>query len=461
MPVLPSYNSNRNINANVSEPLRQEAEQPFKDQQQIIGTVQAITKQWSDANDVMQYTEAKAKYGTAVADIQSRAAADPDFKNSDKYLKELDQAKKLSMDGISNKQVAGKLGLEFDYENSISAIKITSDSQKKQLAYNKVMVNSNLNNLINNKINSATPAEKEHYELQIKEILANNISTGTLSLEEADTMTYKATKLAYENVVYTNPEKGLEILKDAEDLTPEDKYKLKTSAQQIKKNEKEYADWQLKQTQTQGVIELSDALYNNSLDPVTVRDMQQKGLIDAETAAIFDSLAVNKKYDIPTSTSLGQPEYFLRLLESAMGEETKVEKVLKDAAKAYGDGKLGVNQYRYFIENAKETFERQKKGIFTKSKEQLGVKSAIQSIKDFASSFFKKSTKPTGDMTNKFFDRYKPGDDPSKVKNEIINEAVVSEKPEISNIPAEGKIMVDKNGNRARVFPDGHYEEVK
>ena len=130
-PVLPGYNSQRNINANTPEPLRNEATQPFQDQQKILGTMQQITQQWSNANDVMQYTEAKAKNGLLIADIESRANADPDFKNSEKYYKELEDAKKLSTSGISNQEVASKANIEFDTDLAITKMKIAGKKMKK------------------------------------------------------------------------------------------------------------------------------------------------------------------------------------------------------------------------------------------------------------------------------------------------------------------------------------------
>ena len=458
-PTLPIYNSQKNINANIAEPLRDEAAQPFKDQQQVIGTVADITQKWSHANDVMQYTEAWAKYGVALTDIESRASGDPDFKNSDKYYKEIEDAKKNTLQGISNQQIASKVSLEFDESAAITGIKIGADFQRKQLDYNKVMVKTNLDNIMQKKISANTAAEAEQYEQDFQNILSSNIAAGTIDLATADEIAYNSTKSAYESIVYSDPSRAIEILKKEKDLSSEDKYKLRNEAQQIQKRDKEFQEWQTKQTQIGGTIELSDALYNNTLTPKMVRTMQQQGIIDSETATIFDSLAIDKKYDIPDSTALGQPDYFLRLLEDSNGEKAQVDKVLRDAAKAYGNGKLGVNQYRYFIENAKETFDRQSKGIFTETKEQSSIKAAVKGIEEFDKS--NKSNKLKGEMTSKFFDRYKPGEDANKIKNDIINETVVQKKPEISNIPEEGKVMVDKNGNKARVFPDGHYEEVK
>ena len=108
MPILPVYDAKRNINAIPAAPLENQAAEPWKQAQKATGEVIDVVQKWSDANDVMQYTEAKAKHDLLVADIESRAAADPDFKNSEKYALELQKAREESVKGISNQAVAKK-----------------------------------------------------------------------------------------------------------------------------------------------------------------------------------------------------------------------------------------------------------------------------------------------------------------------------------------------------------------
>lgn len=461
MPTLPRATAQRNIDANPGSVLRDESQRVFKDIDTVNSAIGEINKKWTEARDVMEYTEAKAKHAMALNDIENRAANDPDFKNSDKYKKEIVAAKQSALKLVGNQQVAGRLGYELDVDGQTAGIRIDSRFRKLQLDNNKIAVKSNIDSIMKQRIYAGSEAEKEYCGQQISNIINLNIEAGTLSEAEARKILYDSTKLTYEDIIYSNPQEGLKLIEKSEDLVAEDKYELKSKAQQIIKRDKDFEEWNLQQSLTSATIELSEALHNNTLTSPMVRDMQQKGIIDSETATIFDSLAINKKYDIPSSTPMGKPEYFLRLLESSMGESAKIDKVLKDAAKDYSSGNIGANQYRYFIENAKEMFERQRKGIFTKSKEQENVKAAVEGIKDLDVSSFKEPDKVKGEMVNKFFDRYAQGEDSNKVKNDIINESILKNKPEIANFPTEGKIMVDKNGNKARVFPDGHTEEIK
>jgi hypothetical protein len=301
-------------------------------------------------------------------------------------------------------------------------------------------------------------AEKKQLEMNKFMIAKYNIDTGLLSPVEMKKIEDDSIKKAYENLVYSDPKLAASLIQKEERLKQEDKHELTRKSKQVQKQEQEYADWQQKQTQIQGSLQLSQALQGGTINPTMVRNMQQQGIIDAETAAIFDSIALGTKYDVPESTQLGEPDYFIRLIEDSMGDKKKIDKVLKDAAEAYGNNKIGTNQYRYLLQTAQETFERQAQGIYTKSKKQNGIMAAIDGLKSL---FGKGKENELSQAVNSLVERSGQDDNPVEVSQQIINEHRVSLKPEISTFPAEGKIMVDKNGNRARVFPDGRVEALE
>lgn len=450
MPSIPNYTATKNIKANQAAPFRNEAEQPFKDQQKIIGTLTDSAQQWSNANDVMQYTEAKAKYETQTADIRSRAAADENFKNSEKYYKELEDAKKNSLAGIKNQQVGNKLGQEFEYDNKLTAIKMGADFNRKQLEYNKVQVATNLDALQQKKLTAVTSAESKQYEYQINELLNAQVNSGVLSAVDAGEMRYNSAKRSIEGIIYANPQAGLMAIKNDTVLNAKDKMKLTSEAQQMERKNKDLQEWQLQQVQTQNTIALSEALQNNTLTPLMVREMQQNGMIDSETASVFTAVALKREYEIPTGTSLIEPDYFLSLLEDSGGDKVQINKILKDAATAYNEHKIGINQYQYFIQNSKEIFDRQSKGIFTKNPIQQKIQGAIHSMRDF---FFgvgndkEENDKNLGEGITKFFDRFKQNEDPDEIKNTIQREFIIEKNPGVLNLSEEGQTVMDDYGN--------------
>lgn len=421
MPTLPIYNSKQNIKANTAEPLRNEAAQSFKDDQMLLKTGMEITQKWSQANDVMQETEAKAQYQLEATKLQADSLSDPDTGSIDKYKKALDEAKNRSLEKISNAEIRNKTSAELDYYNGLSAMKIDLGFKKRQLEQNKENLGVNIAGLKNMLLSAMTEGEKADIQSRINRLRNDSIQSLVVSEAEMNDIDYKATYKSAEAMVYASPEAAIDKLqKENLGLGEKDKYKLIEDANQIIKKRADLADWQLKQTQTKSTVDLSEALSNNTLTPMMVRDMQQKGLIDSETAAIFDSIALKKNYEIPESTSLAEPDYFIRLLEDSMGEKSQVKQVMSDAAKAYADHKIGTNQYLYFVQNAKKTFDRQSKGDFSKSGEQNAVMSALRGITSFAKTFSSNAK----EMIGGFFNRFKEGEDPEKIKGEIINEAL-------------------------------------
>ncbi len=231
MPVLPGYASKQNINPNTAaplreaDPLRKDAAASFEQDQGVLKTLGEVANKWSDANDVMQYTEAKAKHGVAVAEIEARASADPDFKNSEKYHQELAAVQKTAVEGISNQQVAAKAGAEFSYDSQIAAIKIGANFKTKQIAYNQVMVKTSLDTLMQSKLAAATPAEAAQYDAKITNLLTENLQTGTLSYAEADKLLKDSQETTVKYEVYADTatqEKESSLLKELKN--PKGKY---------------------------------------------------------------------------------------------------------------------------------------------------------------------------------------------------------------------------------------------
>jgi hypothetical protein len=136
----------RNVKATLPEPYRDEASAAFEGPKNIIKAATNVVQQWSDANDVMQTNNAKARFSTKIADIQARAAADPGMvldkdgmlvyqDNTQKYLQEIDDAKAEAIDGISNKMVANQLNTDFGVDGEIASLRIGGQFKKKGIEF--------------------------------------------------------------------------------------------------------------------------------------------------------------------------------------------------------------------------------------------------------------------------------------------------------------------------------------
>lgn len=457
MPQLPQFTSQRNINANPVAPLREgEAEQPFINQQKIASAVGDIAEKWQQAQDVMQYTDAKARYHVASAEIQSEAFDDKDFLSSDKYKAKLDKVKSDILKTVPAR-IGNKLALEFNYGNQIAEIKINANFREKQLVHNKFQFSTYIQEQQLSKI-GASEAERTQIEHNIELNSNLQVANGLMTEEEVQKIRYASEKDAAESLVYSNPQEGIEALnKDYfRLLTSEDKSKLKDTAYSIDKKNKEIIDYQMKQLNTQSSFDLSVALSNKTLTHEMVKNLQQSGRIDNETAAIFDSIALKKNYEIPSSTQLAQPDYFVRLIQDANGDKVQVDKVLKDAAKAYGDNKLGVNQYLYLIQQAEIAFKRQESGEVGMSRPQAMMKYSVDGLGTFANSV----KTSFGNLLIRFTDRYKQGDDPIKVKQEVVEEHLGEELNKIKqSLKPDGVPMISPDGRKG-IIPSKNVEKA-
>lgn len=148
MPILPTYDSNKNVSPQLPAVIRNEAAVPFQNQQKVLGAVGDVFSAWGKVQDTMQANQRRDNWAKVKAQIEAESAADPAIQlnkdglpeyvdNSGKYFARLHEAKAKILDGMSNKYLANQLRVEFDLEAEISGIGIASDFRKKQLAINK------------------------------------------------------------------------------------------------------------------------------------------------------------------------------------------------------------------------------------------------------------------------------------------------------------------------------------
>ena len=176
-----------------------------------------------------------------------------------------------------------------------------------------------------------------------------------------------------------------------------------------------------------GAYEASKGLLDRSLTSQGIKDMYNNGKIDSETAAIFDEVLTNKDFLVPDSTKLGKPDFFLKLLDDALDDETESLAVMKQAARAYGKTELGSNQYGYFINEANKKFERLKKG----QKQGDGVlRNIVNGIKSYVGNTPKRTFeqhKIQSDMLRSFIDKIMGNTPPEEAAEEVIMEQTVKD----------------------------------
>ncbi|RTK93042.1 hypothetical protein EKI60_06410 [Candidatus Saccharibacteria bacterium] len=374
MATFPTYNSQQNINANPAQVIREEASQPFKDQQKMLGTLQEITQKWSDANDVMQYTEAKAKHSTAIAQIQARAEADPNYKDSEKYYKELSSVNQEVLKGIDNKEVASKAGLEFNHDAQIAKIKIGANFRKKQLVANSSYVQTTLDGLYQSRVN-VSDTEKLAIDDSINTTLNYQRQAGLMTDEEINEAVVKAQATGAMEGIFVNPDKTLQELKDKngvyKDIPIEKRMSLIEKAQDYKKRlEKEQTEL-LKEVSFNNETEiiLNIATTGRIPSATEMANMVKAGTMTADFAesalkAVTSPEAVDARTD---------GEEFSKLTMEIMKSPDKeaLKKTINNILKGGGDGKISKADMQILVQSAIAQ-GKQKRDDITKAVISLG-----------------------------------------------------------------------------------------
>ena len=466
MPTLPQYNANRNINANQAAPFRQEATQSAENQNTLLGTMKGIAQQWSDANDVMQGTEAKAKYETSSAEIQARAYADPDFKNTDKYLKELEKAKTESLKGISNQQVAGKLALDFNYGNKLTGIKIGADANVKQMAANKINVAQSLDLLQQKRLNAMTEVEQKQIDGEISGLINAQLKAGVLDYAEADKMLKGAQKTSVQYEIYADTatqEKDSQVLKELKkhngkyaflppderlDLIEESQRRIFQNNQTFKRADESGKDERFNnifQKANEGTLTLSDLdAEQAAAEAGVVGALDQKQILD-----IRKGVQSRIKSDLELIVeSNSKAENYLEFVDTFINDETDRQKGRELIVKSFKDGILSTKEAGLLNSLKRETeniqWARQKEDISENNL--IPFKTSIFAIKE-AMMMRKSSTEQDSALAiKKLLSGYDPKNVSSTVR-EILDEDAVKRNPNIMTIPEEGQLFIDSDGS--------------
>lgn len=479
MPQLPIYHTQTNIQSTPSaplrsaDPLRNEAAQMGADQQTIAKTLGVVSQKMSDANDVMQYTEAKAKHGIAVADIESRAAADPNFRNSETYTKELSAARKTAIDGIANQQVASKAGVEFDYDTQIANIKINAGFKQKQIAYNKVMVKTSLDTLMQNKLAASTPAEAQQYDLKIKDLLTENLQTGTIDYAEADKLLQGSQKTSVQYEIYNDPstsEKDSTILNQLKDpkgkyafLDPDTRLDLvQESQRRIFQNNQTFK----REVETSQVQRNTDFIDKLATQTATFKDIDNEEKIPEDQGGMKRTVllqyrrylenGVDKtlnqwmKEKVDGTSELTRRAFMAKeyndLIENYLDDKTDQWKAKEQLAKGLADGQLDAEELKV-LDPIKQNLKDIK---FNKDASPIAW--AVKQVKQVMGQS-NASSEEIALRTKQLLGNIGAGGDPIAEMGKVMDSEMLKHFPDANTYPKQGKRFIDKKTSRAyRVY---------
>ncbi len=65
-----------------------------------------------------------------------------------------------------------------------------------------------------------------------------------------------------------------------------------------------------------------------------------------------------------------------------------------------------------------------------------------------------------GNLWTRFLGAIGQGKPPQQAHDEAVQQTLLENRPSLMGIPPNGKTMIDKEGNMAIMYPDGHFEEI-
>jgi hypothetical protein len=207
----------------------------------------------------------------------------------------------------------------------------------------------------------------------------------------------------------------------------------------------------VKETNTQGALDLSKALIDNSLTSSTINKMVRSGNIDAKTAAIFNNAIAEK--DLTKADSSKTADYLLKLIDD--DGKTALD-VLNEATRLRGSKDLDDSAYGYVIQEANKKLNREKQGLTGWDKSTQLFKDGAKALSEFSRFLFTDNAeKVLNNMVNKLITRAEASEDPQEAAKIIQKETVLEYHPQALTYPEEGRVVMDANGNKMLIMPDG------
>jgi hypothetical protein len=448
MAILPGYDSKRNIDAGLAEPMRDEAAFPFEVQQKITGTLQNIGEQWKKARDVMNYTEAKALYGLGEAKLMQEAMNDPNYNDDDvanQYAERFRKLKEDSVKVIKDKGVANKFSLEADYDSQIASIKTSAIFKKKQIDYNRDMVSVVANDYVQKSLSATTPAERESNLVDLNNILQGHIATGTITSIEAEKILYDAkVNIATFDAQY-NPDKFFGD-KDVYGLNTEDLAKVSSLAEKSKTAYEKEMENLSKEQQKQNVLNLTQAFFSGqSLSVNDIYKQINNGDLPVDFGNAFINAIITPKL---TKEEIAEDQFMSVINELlAADNERGVLSLLTETLKK--TGKIRQTELNSILKFATENMQTEKRTVF---------QHAIHAIKTMH------AYSPAGLAVKgimKFIENVNKGDDAGTAKSKAEHSVAMEYNPNMMNLSDNGTVMIDPVTKiKKRVFKDGRVEDV-
>ena len=490
MPTLPTYNSQRNIQANTPLPLKNEVEAKYANRKAGEG-ISAFGDKLVETNNTMQYTQSQSVMGQGLATIEQQSLNDPDYQNSEKKKKDIDDLKTRALKSIASPGFRNKVALELDNDAFVAKIKIDGIYKKKEIDYTR---NVSLPQAIESQQQikqMAVPGSTQWLQAnaKINTLVDAQVRAGVLNYGEGEKIKNEAKMISAKTDIYNDTatsESESNVLRKLNGNYKEGEARIydNYTAQEILelKQESQRRIFQNNQTFKRDV-EISQGARNDSfidklaegtatfkdieaekLIPESAGGMKRETLLKYQTAlqkGIAKTLddMMREKTDVAGRQESTQRATMVKkyndLIDAFIDDKTDQWKARDMLAQAYVDGIVNPKEQQFL----NGLFKNTKDIEFNRSTSP--IVNAIKGVKSFMGWQQNASDEDVAFRIKQLVGGVMNGGEPAVVQKQVMSEEVKQKFPDYTSYEKEGRKKLDKTSGRSYVvYPDGSWAWV-
>jgi len=436
---------------------------------QFLGqTLETVANKFLEARTLQEVTKADTVATKKLNELQLAASQDPDIWNIPKYQEQISKIRDETSELISIPSARTQFQNEFEKDAITADFNIRKTLRIRQVDSMKATMLENIETLEDAYNDASTPEERMLIEWKRDKVIQDNVSLGVIDQVEAFNFKEKIKKEWQESsirnaiAIDATLAKEMILSGDFKDLTADETAKwLEVADKQIARNQKiaEAIRDQMWLNNEANIIE--------NLDKTSVQDLIQaisNGSIDPEVGNDL----IKWKTDPESVQYETDKKIWLEIIRDSLSPEKDLREAQRAIAKAVADKKIQVNEAAELSVQVKSLYEGAIKFKSKPRRLQKLLGATIDMFSGWASTageFYKDKISIVFDMTKELVKRYKEGkiteENIAEEGQSILNDARKILNPSILSNDKNGTLMMDKHGNKARVFPDGRIEEVK
>lgn len=465
----------------------------------------ALGQKFDDLRDHSEISKAKAEGINAIDDIHTKAMQDPDVWGApDKVKEQLDNLKDTLASKITSPDARNKFSEEWDVESARKFVGINTQLRAKQIDVDKATTHAVVESKAREFANATHPEERNTIKQQIIEQVNRSVQLGSMNAGAArkyvvDTFGKMNTEQVEHdlNILRTsdNPKSMYDTMKAELEKGKDGMYPDLTEKQRgefLNKTEKMYAKADVIKTEVNNNRQniradaLSTQLSSGTLDPMKLNEARANNHITAEDYKTFYDNLLAKD-----SETIGSDHVAMHALEENILGTMKSGELTKDRGldwpatrraiiQANTEGKISKNDMNKLLEyhlmpqqdmikKLQDDVNQPKNDteFLAQQNEKKGAVTRRQSLIESVMNMFKKHTdnKPREtahllvDHMNYVKDNKTTDEGFTKAAQDVINQNNKKSNMYIPGLSESGVMMIDAKGNKAKVYPDGHYDE--